>query len=60
MIEQRHHRPEDLSDQQINHIRRFAGLPPLDATGVKTLRGFLRWMKERLARRRSNDKRPRS
>ena len=28
--------PEDLSDQQINHIRRFLGLPQLDAKELKS------------------------
>jgi hypothetical protein len=42
-------RPEDLSDEHINQRRRFAGLPPLDATELERLRGFLRWMRSRYA-----------
>ena len=42
-------RPEDLNDEHINQRRRFAGLPPLDATELARLRGYLRWMRSRFA-----------
>ena len=42
-------RPEDLSDEHINQRCRFAGLPPLDATELARLRGYLRWMRSRFA-----------
>jgi hypothetical protein len=55
-------RPEDLSDEQINHIRRFLGLPQLDAKEMEIRRGYLRWMQGRFAPgpRPSSDKPPRS
>jgi hypothetical protein len=42
-------RPEDLSDEHINHRRRFAGLPPRDAKELERWRGYLRWMRGRFA-----------
>jgi hypothetical protein len=39
------HRIEDLSDEHLNQMRWFMGLPPLTAEEAKRLRGFCRWMR---------------
>jgi hypothetical protein len=43
------HRIEDLSDEHINQIQRFFGLPPLTAEEAQRLRGYNRWMRSRFA-----------
>jgi hypothetical protein len=57
-------RPEDLSDEHLNQISRFLGLPPRDAKELERWRGFLRWMRSRYAPapdpRPGSDKPPRS
>jgi hypothetical protein len=50
-VTDRRHDIERLSDQQINHVRRFAGLPPLDAKEMKSWRGLVAWMRGRFRRR---------
>jgi hypothetical protein len=47
--------PLRLTDEQINHRRRFAGLPLMDATEIAQWRGYLRWMKERFGRPSNSD-----
>ena len=54
------HNPDDLSDEQVNHTRRFAGLPPLDVKELKTWRGYLRWMQGRFAPRPGGGRRQRA
>jgi hypothetical protein len=43
------HRIEDMSDEHINQMRRFADLPPLTAEEAERLRSFSRWMRGRFA-----------
>ena len=52
--------PLTLSDEHVNHMRRFADLPPMDAKEMKAWRGYLRWMRERFGQRPNNDTPPRS
>jgi len=47
--------PLTMSNEHINHMRRFAGLPQLDANEMATWRGHLRWMRERFGSRRHPD-----
>jgi len=42
-------RTEDLSDEHLNQIGRFLGLPPATAEEHARLRAFCRWMRERYA-----------
>jgi hypothetical protein len=38
---------EDLTDEQLNHIRRFLGLPRFTASELASWRGYLQWMARR-------------
>ena len=55
-------RPEDLSDEHINQINRFLGLPQQSAKELQAWRGYLRWMRSRFAPdpQPSSDKPPQS
>jgi hypothetical protein len=45
MTDDKRHDPLTLGDQHVNHMRRFAGLPPMDAKEMAAWRGYLRWMR---------------
>jgi hypothetical protein len=50
--------PLTMSDEHVNHMRRFAGLPPMDAEEMARWRGYLRWMRSRFGQRPNDDKPP--
>lgn len=61
MTEQHRRRdPNEVSDEHINQMRRFAGLPPFDATEMARWRSYLRWMQQRFGQRPNSDKPPQS
>ena len=51
MNDDNRHDPLTLSDEHLNQINRFLGLPQQTAKELKAWRGYLRWMQGRFAPR---------